>query len=225
MKILVIDDHPLIREGMRLSLKALDSHAEILEAQSAEEAFALADENPELDLVLLDVNLPGMSGLCALQKYRQLHPAVPVVVLSAADDREQIMQAIDAGAMGYIPKSSKSAVMLNALRLVLSGGIYLPPEALGREEWRSMKFLPPLPSEPARPNLTERQLEVLRCLVEGKPNKLICRELNMAEGTVKTHITAILKSLNVTTRTQAVIEVARLGFDFRRTSARGVQAG
>lgn len=211
MKILVVDDHPLIREGMRLSLKQLAADAEILEAQNAEEAFACAAANPDLDLVLLDINLPGMSGLSALARLRARHPAAPVVVLSASDDRAHVMQAIDAGAMGYIPKSLKSAVMMNALRLVLSGGVYVPPQALAQKQPQR-----PAPAASAEPNLTERQIEVLKCLVEGKSNKLICRELDMAEGTVKTHITAILKSLNVTTRTQAVIAVSRLGLNFDR---------
>lgn len=207
MKILVVDDHPLIREGMRLPLRQLEADAEILEAQHAEEALAYAAANPDLDLVLLDISLPGMDGFAALRKFRERYPAVPVVVLSAHDDRVHVMQAIDAGAMGYIPKSSKSTVLLNALRLVLAGGVYLPPQALVRNE------IKPVAPEP---NLTGRQVEVLKCLVQGKPNKLICRELNMAEGTVKTHITAILKSLNVTTRTQAVIAVGQLGVNLDR---------
>jgi DNA-binding NarL/FixJ family response regulator len=206
LKVLVIDDHPLIREGMRLPLRQLDPDAEILEAQHAEEGLAWAAANPDLDLVLLDIGLPGMDGLAALKRFRERHPAAPIVVLSAHDDRAHVIQAIDAGAMGYIPKSSKSTVLLNALRLVLAGGVYLPPQAMVHSEHKAIP----------EPNLTERQVQVLKCLVQGKPNKLICRELNMAEGTVKTHITAILKSLNVTTRTQAVIAVSRMGIDLER---------
>lgn len=205
MKVLVVDDHPLIRDGVRLLIRKLETDAEILEAQTGEEALACAAANPDLDLVLLDVGLPGMDGLVALRRFRERHPAIPVVVLSAADDRVHVTQAIDDGAMGYVPKSSRCGVLLNALRLVLAGGVYLPPQTLGRRRVRPT---------PVELNLTERQEQVLKCLVQGKPNKLICRELNMAEGTVKTHIAAILKSLNVTTRTQAVIAAGRMGLKF-----------
>jgi DNA-binding NarL/FixJ family response regulator len=139
-------------------------------------------------------------------------PAVPVVVLSASEDPADMTRAIDSGAMGFIPKSQSSQVMIGALRLVLAGGVYLPPEAIRRAAPGS-----PSTAQPSRPTswrdigLTERQAEVLALLVQGKPNKLICRDLDLAEGTVKIHITAILKALKVTNRTQAVIEVSRLG--------------
>lgn len=209
MKILLIDDHPLVREGLRHVLTELCHELTPLEAASAAEALALASQHPDINLALLDLNLPDMDGFCALEALREGYPAIPVVVLSAYNDRATVLKAIDQGAMGFIGKSSGSQVMLSALRLVLSGGVYLPPEALtpARDEMRI--------SPPQDLALTERQKEVLALMVQGKSNKLICRELGLAEGTVKIHVSAILRALNVETRTQAVLAVANLGLKWR----------
>jgi DNA-binding NarL/FixJ family response regulator len=213
LKILIVDDHELIREAMRQVLKQLDANIEVVEAANCVDALTLADQHPDLDLILLDIQLPGTSGLDALVKFRERHPAIPVVVLSGSESRDDVMRAIDGGAMGFIPKSQPSRVMINALRLVLAGGVYLPVEFLG---------LPaPAPAAPpanagtvrtaADLGMTGRQSEVLALLIQGKPNKLICRDLGLAEGTVKIHVTAILRALGVANRTQAVIAVSRLG--------------
>ena len=217
MNILVVDDHPLIRQALQNVLRQLDAKAVILEAQDCATALNLAAAHPDLDIVLLDLHLPGMAGLDALSLVRERHPGLPVVVLSAADDRQTVLQAIEKGAMGFIPKSSPNEVMLSALRLVISGGIYLPPAILEHpggvaEAGAAGMRAQPRPSKtPADLGLTERQLQVLALMVQGKSNKLICRELDLAEGTVKIHVSAILKALNVTSRTQAVIAVGRMG--------------
>jgi len=214
LKVLVVDDHPLIREALRQVLRALAKNIELLEAGSATEALAAADKCDGLDLILLDLTLPGRDGYEVLRELRERYPAYPVVVLSASDQSEVVMRALDAGAMGFIPKTSSNEVLLGALRLVLSGGVYLPAEVLRHSP------APVLVSRSAAAaagtgyrdlGLTERQAQVLALVVQGKPNKIICRELNLAEGTVKIHVTAILKALGVTNRTQAVIAVGRLG--------------
>lgn len=218
MKILVVDDHTLIREGLRLVLKELDDEVVVLEAQNCQETLRLAEDNPDLDLVLLDLHLPGVHGFDALAEVRERHPAIPVVVLSATDTRDTVIGALDRGAMGFIPKSSSTRVILGALRLVLSGGVYLPTAVLMHAD-HSIPGATSPPQDASRPSvsspaelgLTERQAEVLALMVQGKPNKLICRELGLAEGTVKLHVTAILRALNVCSRTQAVIVVGRLG--------------
>jgi len=227
MKILVVDDHALIRTALRGVLGELDRDVTVLEARDCRSAFDLIDAQPDLDLVLLDLNLPGMHGLAALDDLRARHPALPVVVLSSANDRASVMQALEQGAMGYIPKLSSNEVLISALRLVLSGGIYIPPEILARLE------SPPAADRqaaaaskrdgspqrtPADLGLSGRQAQVLRLLLEGKSNKLICRELDLAESTVKNHVTLILKALNVTSRTQAVIAAARMGLVFERAA-------
>ena len=214
MKVLVVDDHPLILEALRQVLRALAKDIELLEAGSAPEALAAADRSDGLDLILLDLALPGRDGFDVLRELRERHPSFPVVVLSASDQSEVVMRALDAGAMGFIPKTSSNELLLGALRLVLSGGVYLPPEVLRHSP------TPALVSKSATAaagvgyrdlGLTARQAQVLALVVQGKPNKIVCRELNLAEGTVKIHVTAILKALGVTNRTQAVIAVGKLG--------------
>ena len=227
MKILVVDDHALIRTALRGVLGDLDRDVTVLEASDCRGAFDLIEAQPDLDLVLLDLSLPGIHGLAALEELRTRHPALPVVVLSSANDRASVTQALDQGAMGYIPKLSSNEVLISALRLVLSGGIYIPPAILARLE------SPPAADRqaaaasehggspqrtPADLGLSGRQAQVLRLLLEGKSNKLVCRELDLAESTVKNHVTLILKALNVTSRTQAMIAAARMGLVFERAT-------
>jgi len=221
MKILLIDDHPLFREGVALLLKPLVEALETWEAGSCEEAFALLEQRGSADLVLIDLGLPGLSGLEGLARLRQDHPDVPVVVMSSADDKDTVLAVIDAGAMGFIPKSSTSQIMLGALRLILSKGIYLPPSAfLGGRSMPSPVATPvaaPPASQGRRPadlGLTPRQADVLHLLLQGKPAKLIGRQLNLSLSTVKAHTSAVLRALNVTTRTQAVLAASRLGLRF-----------
>ncbi|MDD5295500.1 MAG: response regulator transcription factor [Rhodocyclaceae bacterium] len=210
MKILLVDDHPLIREAMRHVLAELADEVDLLGAGDAISALALLDQHPDLDLVLLDLSLPGPSGMAALDMIREHHPAMPVVVLSASDDTATVLNTLDRGAMGFIPKCSTNQVITNAIRLVLSGGVYVPPQAVAG----GMTNTAPRPQATSLADLTltERQTEVLALMVQGLPNKMICRQMNLAEGTVKIHVTAILKALNVSNRTQAVITAGRLGF-------------
>jgi DNA-binding NarL/FixJ family response regulator len=219
MKILVVDDHALIRTALRDVLGQLDRGLTMLEASDCRSAFDLIEGEPDLDLVLLDLNLPGMHGLAALEELRTRHPALPVVVLSSANDRASVMQALDLGAMGYIPKLSSNEVLVSALRLVLSGGIYIPPEILARSGHLLTTERGAPPRVPHDLGLSEREARVLRLLLEGKSNKLICRELDLAESTVKNHVTQILKALNVTSRTQAVIAAAQMGLVFERAAS------
>jgi DNA-binding NarL/FixJ family response regulator len=220
VKILVVDDHPLIREAMRTVLKQLDSGMQVFEAGNCDDALALAEQESDLDLVLLDLRMPGTSGLDGLATLRDKHPSVPVVVLSASEDRNEVMRALDLGAMGFIPKSQPSRVMVGALKLVLAGGVYLPAEVMSQPAaapsvaQSEAPYQTTPPPSPADLGLTPRQTEVLSLLVQGKPNKVICRDLNLAEGTVKIHVAAILKALGVMNRTQAVVAVGRLGIKF-----------
>lgn len=217
MKILIVDDHPLIREAVRHVLAQFDRDVQVFDADSCSAAAEQIDAHQDLDLVLLDLSLPGSSGLSALESLREQFPTVPVVVLSARDDPGVVVGALDAGAMGFIPKTSSNELMISALRLVFSGGVYVPPQAIssGPHDDHAVpdprsETLPPGMS-PSEIGLTERQTEVLALMLQGKPNKVICRDLNLAEGTVKIHVTAILKALGASNRTQAVIAASRLG--------------
>jgi len=227
VKILVIDDHPLIREAVRQVLQALDQRLELLEAQTSAEAIEVVRSNDNISLILLDLALPGADGFETLHWLREEFPGIPVVVLSASEQPETVIRSIDSGAMGFIPKTSTSQVLIQALRLVLSGGIYLPPEVLRRHDGDSLRSADQTAAVPLHGSpelgLTERQLQVLALLVQGKPNKLICRELKIAEGTVKIHVTAILKALGVANRTQAVIAVGKLGLKFPTAYSRHVR--
>ncbi len=214
MKILVIDDHALIRDAVRLVIKELKNDAIVLESADCAQARRLIDKNPDLELILLDLSLPDQDGFDMLADLRERYPAVSVVVLSAHDDRASVIKALDLGALGFIPKSAQRDVMLGALRLVFSGGIYIPTQALSQS---ATSAPPPRRPEtpgvtPAEIGLTPRQVEVLALLARGKSNKAICRVLDLAEPTVKNHVTAILRALKVTNRTEAVIAIGELGW-------------
>ena len=219
MKFLLVDDHALIRDALRSILKELAGDATVLEASDCRQAMRLIEQHPDLDLILLDLNLPDRDGFAVLADLRKRYATISIVVLSAFHDRQNVLRALDLGALGFIPKSVARDVMVNALRLIFSGGVYIPPEALEPAEARQVSSAA-APVSPSDLGLTERQLEVLALMMEGKSNKAISRRLDTAEATVKHHVTAILKALRVTNRTEAVIAVAALGWDLPPISDR-----
>jgi DNA-binding NarL/FixJ family response regulator len=212
MKILIVDDHALFREGLAELLKGLDPEVQTLQAADANAAMEQTKLNVDIDLVLLDLHMPGPSGLDLLCALKEDLPSVPVVVLSSDETRGSVLRALDKGAVGYIPKSSNSKVMTQALRLVLVGGIYLPPVVVQRDAERPAAN-PQVSAAPGLPDLalTPRQMDVLRCLLRGMSTKLMCRELKLQEGTVKSHVQAVFNALNVRTRTQAVLVASQRG--------------
>ena len=214
MRILLVDDHTLFREALLHVLRQFDSAAVVIEAATAREAVRLAAHYHDLDLILLDLTLPGLNGLCALPELHELRPTVPLVILSASEDASDVRQALDAGAMGYVPKSSSSREMINALRLVLAGEVYVPLALLAALEalaTASIQATASVAEEKETGGLTPRQAEVLRLMGQGLSNKGICKRLNVAEGTVKLHVAAVMRALNAGNRTQAVIEATRRG--------------
>ena len=215
MKTLVVDDHVLIREALRGVLKELKQDVAIAEASDSRQAMQQIAEHPDFELILLDLNLPDRSGFDVLTEIRQHHPAISVVMLSASTDRDDIAKALDLGALGFIPKSAPREVMLSAFKLIFAGGIYVPPEILGRPQSAPVPVATPSarsggPLSAAELGLTERQMDVLGLMMHGKSNKAICRVLDVAEPTVKNHVTAILKALKATNRTEAVIAAGAL---------------
>ena len=219
MKVLLVDDHVLIRDALRGVLRELADDAVVLEASDSHQAMRLIEAHPDLHLILLDLNLPDRDGFAVLADLRKRYAAISLVVLSAFHERENVVRALDLGALGFIPKSAPRDVMVNALRLVFAGGIYIPPEALGRPQSKEQP-IKARPMSPADLGFTERQMEVLALMMLGKSNKAISRTLDVAEPTVKHHVTAILKALKVANRTEAVIAVGALGWDLPEIAER-----
>jgi DNA-binding NarL/FixJ family response regulator len=200
MKLLVIDDHPIVLDGLAALLTGAGKDMVVLTARDAPSGFKLLEAHPDLDIVLLDLRLPGLSGHAAIAEFGRLRPTLPVIVLSSSEDPADVRKAIALGALGYVPKSASRHALMSAIDLVLNGEIYVPPllvdsvfADLPREETAA--------SHAAR--LTERQVEVLAMLAQGLSNKIIASRLNLSEKTVKIHISAIFRALNVINRTQA----------------------
>ncbi len=206
MKILLADDHPLFREGVKPVLQKLDPDVELVEAIDYPTAFeAMHRDGYGVDLALLDLFMPGMSGVEGVIRFRAAFPDLPVVVLSAAEQLDDIQKLLAAGALGYVTKSSPSDVILGALRLVLAGGVYIPPSLLGGSFTVS--------ATNHGTALTSRQVEVLRELAKGQSNKQIALALDVTEGTVKIHLAAIFRILKVNNRTEAVLVAQKMGLD------------
>ena len=206
VKFLIVDDHSILRAGISVLLKQENPDTVIFEASDGTQALALADAHPDLDAVLLDLQMPGGDGQSVLEEFGRRFPGLPVVILTSTEDPEEVRRALSGGALGYVPKSASSATLIGALKLVLQGDVYVPPLMLNERP----SAPPAVPSAETLPRLTQRQSEVLRLVQSGISNKLIARELGLSEKTVKVHITSILKALNVTNRTAAIGAVQEL---------------
>ena len=214
MRVLVVDDHPLILEALSQLLPQLTPGTKVSLARDRAAAERALDDDPDIALVLLDLALPGTRGLDFLADLQLDYPGVPVVVLSATHDRATVTAALAAGARGFIPKTANATALADALRQVMKGGVYRTADLTAGIEPDGVHLAPD------ELGLTLRQADVLKLLVQGKPNKLICRDLRLSEGTVKVHVSAILKALRVHTRTQAVAELARRGISVETLAAR-----
>lgn len=225
MKVLLIDDHPLILAALQGVIQGLGDGVTVVGAESAQAARQEMQGTVDFDLVLLDLQLADANGFDLLVELRRDHPEIPVVVVSASDRASDVIRSIDLGAMGFVPKRSSNEVLSDALRLVISGGIYVPPMHLdsigagdgpaGPEVARSVGHMADQTAYQTQPDLvalglTPRQTDVLGLLLQGKPNKLIARELNLSVETVKDHVAAVLRTLNVSSRTQAVLAVSQM---------------
>lgn len=207
MKVILADDHALFRDGFALLLQQHEPEVQCHIGNSFDDALILLQTHSDADILMLDLNMPGMRGAPSVLEVQQKYPGLPVVILTGEESRSQMETLLATGVAGYIPKSSSALVMISAIRLVMAGGVYVPPQMLGGvgAPLRGGVTLD------AATHLTERQLQVLRLLAAGKSNKLICRELNLGEGTIKVHLSAIYRALNVTNRTEAAMEAQRLG--------------
>lgn len=201
MKILLVDDHVLFRDGLKFVLKQLGEDVDIHECGSCEEAYKLLKNQEEFDLILLDVDLPGISGMEGLQGFRKLDPSAPIVFLSGSEDYNLIKKALELGVMGYIPKTLSSDIMIQALQLILKGGRYVPDSVLyGTDSSHRSDVV-----------LTARQGEILKLISQGKSNKEIATTLGIADNTVRVHISAIFQILKVNNRTEAAFAAMQDG--------------
>ena len=212
LRIAVADDHPLFRDAIRLALNDLRAPdgMEVIEAASADDAMRLAEAYPDLDLLLLDLNMPGMDGLAGLLDIRRRHPSLPIGIVSASDDADVARQCLKIGAMAFVPKRYDKAAMTKAIQEVLSGQVHRPsdigpcPLMEGGEPVENSCVMQALRS------LTAQQMRVLKAIAKGQPNKIIALDLGIAEKTVKAHATEIFRKLGVSNRTQAVLAVKDL---------------
>lgn len=225
MKLLLVDDHTLFREGVALLLRSLESSVEILEAGSCEAALETLAAHDDVDIALMDLQLPGASGPEAIRTMRERYPELPLVAVSSSEDKRTVLETLDAGAMGFVPKTSTSGVLKAALQLIMSNGVYLPPSVFLVDTSERRDGGKTAPGNGAQGNpavtpdklgLTPRQADVLLGILEGKSAKVISKDLGLSSSTVKVHTSAVLRALHVTTRTQAVIAAGRIGLRFPR---------
>jgi len=212
MNILLVDDHALIRDALRAILVEVAPDSVVTETDSGRSALDCIESAPSEYLVILDLGLPDTDGLELLRMIRKRRPATRIAVLSSSTEPDVMAEALDAGAVGFIPKSAPRAVMGSALSLILAGGTYIPPEV-----WsvRRMDVAAPPATRvptPAELGLTERQLHVLALLVKGRSNKAIARSLSIAEVTVKHHVTSLMRALKVQNRTEAALTISQYGW-------------
>jgi len=205
LRVLLADDHEMVRIAMRYALGGVAEAIDWLEAGDTAQAEAILEREPALDLALLDINMPGSSGVEWIRAMRRAYPALPLLVMSATEDPQMVRTLINLGVAGFIPKSDQSAVILQAVRLVLAGGTYAPLRLLAQAPAPDTTVSQPMASTPTVTGLTGRQSEVLAKLARGLPNKLIARELGLSESTVKVHLLAIYRVLSVRNRTEAVV--------------------
>lgn len=215
LQVLLADDHALFRDGMRYVLQQLSEEVDIICTGDFNETLNRAEMNPGIDLALIDLNMPGSEGVTSVRTFHNRFPAIPVVVVSGTEQRSEMEWVMEYGAMGFISKMSSGKDMVNALRLVLEGGIYLSPQLLGMvteaEESPPQNRTERAACHAANHGLTKRQMEALQHLSEGLSNKEIALKMNLAEGTIKVHVAAAYQTLQVGSRLDAVRKAQQLG--------------
>lgn len=217
MKYLVVDDHALVTTALSMMLETRDPEAEVHTASTAADALALVDEHGEsTDLLILDLSMPDVTGTELMEEIVRRMPMLKILVLSGLSDQQSIMRVLQLGAAGFVPKSLDTDMLGAAIDFVMKGGVYIPSKLLAENQragffTQTVNHLPRTSSEPV--HLTERQMDVLRLLAQGAPIKRICRELNLSEGTVKTHVAAIYRAFGASNRTEALLAARRAGYD------------
>lgn len=215
MQFLIVDDHSIVTMALEMLLKDFDNQENtVYSANTKEDAIALADQYGETaDLMILDLSMPGVQGTSLMEEIVAAHPTLKILVMSGLQDQQSIVRVLQMGAAGFIPKSLDAELLSSAIGFVLKGGVYIPVKLLNQAQKRGLLTAREPASEAGSVHLTDRQKDVLELLAKGAPIKRICKELNLSEGTVKTHVTAIYRAFGANNRTEALLEARRHGFD------------
>lgn len=215
MQFLIVDDHSIVTMALEMLLKDFDNQENtVYSANTKEDAIALADQYGETaDLMILDLSMPGVQGTSLMEEIVAAHPTLKILVMSGLQDQQSIVRVLQMGAAGFIPKSLDADLLSSAIGFVLKGGVYIPVKLLNQAQKSGLLTARESTSEAGSVHLTDRQKDVLELLAKGAPIKRICKELNLSEGTVKTHVTAIYRAFGANNRTEALLEARRHGFD------------
>lgn len=215
MQFLIVDDHSIVTMALEMLLKDYDGQSNtVYSANTKEEAVALADQYGETaDLMILDLSMPGVQGTSLMEEIVAAHPTLKILVMSGLQDQHSIIRVLQMGAAGFIPKSLEAGLLTSAISFVLKGGVYIPVKLLNQAQKSGLLTSREPTGEIPTVHLTQRQKEVLGLLAKGAPIKRICKELDLSEGTVKTHVTAIYRAFGASNRTEALLEARRHGFD------------
>lgn len=215
MQFLIVDDHSIVTMALEMLLKDFDNQENtVYSANTKEDAIALADQYGETaDLMILDLSMPGVQGTSLMEEIVAAHPTLKILVMSGLQDQQSIVRVLQMGAAGFIPKSLDAELLSSAIGFVLKGGVYIPVKLLNQAQKSGLLTAREPASEAGSVHLTDRQKDVLELLAKGSPIKRICKELNLSEGTVKTHVTAIYRAFGANNRTEALLEARRHGFD------------
>lgn len=215
MKYLIVDDHALVTGALSMMLLDRDPTAEVLTAGSAADAIDLVTrEGDSADLLILDLSMPGVSGTELMEEIVRIQPMLKILVVSGLVDEQSIMRVLQLGAAGFVPKSLDTDMLTSAIDFVLKGGVFIPSKLLAESQRTGFinRTTELIPQEAEPVHLTERQKDVLMLLAQGAPIKRICRDLNLSEGTVKTHVAAIYRAFGATNRTEALLAARRAGY-------------
>ncbi len=212
-KALLVDDHPIVTEAITTALLTLNIFSEATSVHSLAEAFEFLDNHEPVDLVMLDLHLEDTQGVDGMTRLRESYPDLPVVIFSGEEDPGVIAQSFEHGVRGFIPKSSGVEIIVNAIRMVMAGSSYIPPNAMRLLgfDLPATEIRQPRIKDKESPTFTPRQEQVLKCLLRGMPNKVIATRLDMAEGTVKTHVNTIFRVLGANNRAQVILKARELG--------------
>lgn len=215
MQFLIVDDHSIVTMALEMLLKDYGGQSNtVYSANTKEEAVALADQYGErADLMILDLSMPGVQGTSLMEEIVAAHPTLKILVMSGLQDQHSIIRVLQMGAAGFIPKSLEAGLLTSAISFVLKGGVYIPVKLLNQAQKSGLLTSREPTGEISTVHLTQRQKEVLGLLAKGAPIKRICKELDLSEGTVKTHVTAIYRAFGASNRTEALLEARRHGFD------------